>query len=154
MTVCNILKTISLVENFTVWTLHFLLCEFDWNRFCSVSDTIHYGAFFIYDLSRFSLEHLRKNNFFFILNFISFIIFGVCLGVSSCDNIKKGWLPRCQLWKTILKIYVIILIFFLSRKKTAMNSTKHCTRNILMATSNKSLLHLVESKNVYIGKEQ
>lgn len=154
MTVCNILKTISLVENFTIWTLHFLLCEFDWNRFCSVSDTIYYGAFFIYDLSRFSLEHLRKNNFFFILNFISFIIFGVCLGVSSCDNIKKGWLPRCQLWKTILKIYVIILIFFLSRKKTAMNSTKHCTRNILMATSNKSLLHLVESKNVYIGKEQ
>lgn len=92
--------------------------------------------------------------FFFILNFISFIIFGVCLGVSSCDNIKKGLLPRCQLWKTILKIYVIILIFFLSRKKTAMNSTKHCIRNILMATSNKSLLHLVESKNVYIGKEQ
>lgn len=35
-----------------------------------------------------------------------------------------------------------------------MNSTKHCIRNILMATSNKSLLHLVESKNVYIGKEQ
>lgn len=72
MTVCNILKTISLVGNFTIWTLHFLLCEFDWNRFCSVSDTIHYGAFFIYDLSRFSLEHLRKNNFFFHLKLYIF----------------------------------------------------------------------------------
>lgn len=154
MTVCNILKTISLVENFTIWTLHFLLCEFDWNRFCSVSDTIHYGAFFIYDLSRFSLEHLRKNNFFFHLKLYIFYYIRCLSGCFKLWQYQKRMIAEVSALENNFENLCHNINFFLSRKKTAMNSTKHCIRNILMATSNKSLLHLVESKNVYIGKEQ